>query len=457
MQNDNKRIEMLSRGSIGKTLFILSAPAIAGMLVMALYNLADTFFVGLLRDTTAIAATGIVFPLFQLVGAVGLTFGMGAASVISRRLGADDPDGAKQTAATAMYSAVFFGIVLAISGILFIRPILILFGATDSILNQAELYGRIIIGGSFFQVINMTTNNLLRSEAASIHSSMGQISGAVLNIILDPIFIFVLDLGITGAAIATVISQAFSTAFLLSFYVRKKGVLEPLDIRHVSVKKKTYEDIMTLGFPTFTRQIMGSVSFALLNNAAGVHGDSAIAAVSIINRIFMLLLMSLMGVAQGLQPLAGYNYGAKNYKRVFSTINLVFRISFFVGLCAGLLAFVFSADIIRIFTPDDTEVIRLGSMAIRLMSLFLVPTCLVLMFGGVFQALGDGRSALLLAAGQQGLFMIPLLVILPIVMGLPGVFMAQPLGFFFAFVIGAIMMKKTLKGIHIAEKANLSR
>ena len=345
MNRNTRRITMLARGPVGPTLFKLSAPAIAGMVVMAVYNVVDTVFVSLLRDTTAIAATGIVFPLFQLIGAVGLTFGMGAASVISRKLGANDYDAANQAGATAFYSSVGVGLALSLTGAIFITPILTLFGATETILEEATLYGRVILGGSVFQVVNMTTNNLLRSEGASGHSSIGQIIGAVLNIALDPIFIFALDMGVTGAAVATVIAQAGSTLFLLAYYALRKGVLAPTNPRHVRLRLATYRAIMVLGFPTFVRQILGSLSFGVLNNAAG---------------------------------------------------------------------FVLAPSIIRFFAPQDPAVVEMGSFAMRAMSVALIPIGLVVMFGGIFQALGDGRSALVLAAGQQGAFLIPLVLVLMI-------------------------------------------
>jgi putative MATE family efflux protein len=443
-----KRIELLARGPVGKTLLQLSAPAIAGMLVMAIYNVVDTFFVSLLRDTTAVAATGIVFPIFQLIGSIGLTFGMGAASVISRRLGEGNYEGANRAGATALYTALGIGLLFAFFGSIFIRPILTLFGATESILQAAILYGRIIIAGSIFQVANMTLNNLLRSEGAALHSSTGQILGAVLNIILDPIFIFVFKMGITGAAVATVISQGISTLYLASFFFRDKGVLSPLKRSFFHPKAATYREIMILGFPTFVRQILGSISFGIVNNAAGVYGDSAIAAISVTFRLFMLLLMGLMGLAQGLQPLVGYNFGARQFDRVRRAIRIVFVSAGSVGFLTGMGAFLFAPGLISIFTPHDVEVIAMGTMAIRFMSLTLVPVALVLMFGGIFQALGDGRSALLLAAGQQGLFLIPLVLILPRFFGLAGVFASQPAGFFLAFLIGIPLLKKALSKLH---------
>lgn len=443
MNRNTRRITMLAEGRVGPTLFKLSAPAIAGMVVMAVYNVVDTIFVSLLRDTTAIAATGIVFPLFQLIGAVGLTFGMGAASVISRKLGANDYDAANEAGATAFYSSVGVGLALSLAGAIFITPILMLFGATETILAEATLYGRVILGGSVFQVVNMTTNNLLRAEGASGHSSVGQILGAVLNIALDPIFIFVLDMGVTGAAVATVIAQAGSTLFLLTYYALRKGVLAPTDPRNVRLRLATYRAIMALGFPTFVRQILGSLSFGVLNNAAGAYGESAIAAISVTLRIFMLMFMSLIGLAQGLQPLVGYNYGAKAFDRVRAAIRIVFATTVTIGLAAGTAGFVLAPSIIRFFAPQDPAVVEMGSFAMRAMSVALIPVGLVVMFGGIFQALGDGRSALVLAAGQQGAFLIPLVIVLPLWLGIDGVFLAQPAGFVLAFTLGLVLMIRT--------------
>jgi putative MATE family efflux protein len=445
----SERIEMLARGSVGSTLLKLSAPAIAGMLVMAIYNVVDTFFVSLLRDTSAVAATGIVFPIFQLIGAIGLTFGMGAASVISRKLGENDHEAADRTAATALYSALAVGIVFSICGAVFIHPLLTLFGATESILETASLYGRIIIGGSIFQVSNMTLNNLLRSEGAAMHSSTGQIIGAVLNIALDPLFIFAFDMGVAGAAAATVISQAVSTLYLGSFYFRGKGSIDPFRRANFHPSVATYRAIMILGVPTLVRQILGSISFGIVNNAAGEYGDSAIAAISVTFRLFSLLLMGLMGLGQGLQPLAGYNYGARQFDRVRATIRIVFTIAIAVGAVAGGFAFLFAPSIMRIFTPQDAEVIAMGSESMRIMAVALVPVGLVIMFGGVFQALGDGRSALILAAGQQGLFLIPLVLILPRIFGLTGLFAAQPAGFVLAFLIGLLLLRKRLAALRL--------
>jgi len=315
----------------------------------------------------------------------------------------------------------------------------------------------VIIGGAAFVVVNMTVNNLLRAEGASLYSSMGQISGAVLNIVLDPIFIFVLDMGITGAAVATVISQGFSTLVLLSFYARRRGMLTPLNLAYFRLRWETYRALMTLGVPTFVRQILGSISFGILNNAAGAYGDSAIAALSVTLRLFMLLAMGLMGFAQGLQPLAGYSYGAQAYDRLRHAMRLSFGVTTAVGIAAGLVAFIFAQPIMYFFAPQDPVVVSMGTTALRLIAVSLVPVGLVIMFGGVFQALGDGRSALLLAAGQQGLFLIPLVLILPRFFGVAGVFAAQPAGFVLAFFVGLALFRRVHRSIELRQAAAAAR
>lgn len=450
----NKRIELIARGEIGRALFKLSAPAVAGMLVMSLYNVVDTFFVSLLKDTTAVAATGVVFPLFQLTGAIGLTFGIGAASVISRRLGEEDQEAAERTASTAFYSALIVGVLFALVGLIYMPRILVLFGATPTILDAAVLYGRLIICGSVFVVLNMCLNNLLRSEGASLHSSTGQILGAVLNIILDPIFIFTFDMGLAGAAAATVIAQAIGSLYLLSYYLRGKGVLHPLSLTHFRPGRTIYAPMMALGVPTLVRQVLGSISMSFLNNAAGEYGDEAIAATSIVFRIFMLLLMSLMGVAQGLQPLVGYNFGAGNIPRVRETIRKVLITTVLFCGTAGIIAYFFAPGIISIFAAGDATVLGLGVLALRLIAIALIPTGLVLMFGGIFQALGDGTSALLLAAGQQGLFLIPLVLFLPRIFGVTGVVAALPSGFLLAFGVALVLYAKTRRKLDEREESS---
>lgn len=443
----------MAHDAVGKALLKLSAPAILGMTVIAIYNVVDTFFVSLLRDTAAIAATGVVFPLFQLVAAIGLTFGIGAASIISRRLGEKNYRAANKAGATAFYSAVAVGIIFSIVGVIYIKPLLSAFGATDTILEAAATYGGIIVGGSFFQAGNMALNNILRSEGASLYSSIGQILGAVLNIILDPIFIFTFDMGIEGAAVATIISQAASILFLLAYYFRGNGVIQPHLFKYFNPTLHTYREIMSLGIPTLVRQVLGGVSFGVLNNAAGKYGgDDAIAALSVNLRLFSLLLMAIIGLSQGLQPLAGYNYGAKNFARVKQSFKISLSVA--IGFCfvVGIAGYFFARDIMLIFAPHDLEVIKMGVLAIRLTTFTLIPVGFSVIIGGAFQALGDGRSALILAAGQQGAFLIPLVFILPEMMQLTGVFAAQPASFLLTSLIGAVLFYNTIMKLRREEQ-----
>ncbi len=447
-EEGNKRIEALAEGRIGKTLLSLSIPTVAGMLVMAVYNIVDTFFVGMLRDATSLAATGVVFPIFQLIGAVGLTFGIGAASVISRRLGEDKYEEAQKTGVTAFYTTLFIGLGFSFLGALFAAPLLRLFGATDSIIAEAAGYGRIILGGAVFQILNMSVGNMLRAEGAASHASIGQILGAVLNIILDPIFIFGLNMGVAGAAAATVIAQGVGTLYLMSVYFRGKTVLRITRFAYFTPKRWIYAGIMAVGTPTLARQVLGSVSMGLLNNAAGRFGDVALAAMSVNFRIFMLVMAVLIGMSQGLQPLAGYNYGASQFNRVRGTLKISMLFSLGFAGCAGLILAIFAPTIIGIFAPQNEAVIQVGAMGLRLTSAGAVPMACAVVFGGFFQALGKAKASLLLALGQQGIFLVPMALLLPMFFGIEGVFAAMPVAFTMAFAVGLILLQRVLRELN---------
>ncbi len=419
----NDRTEMLRRGNIGKTLRILVVPAVIAMLVNAIYNVVDTAFIGLLHDTASIGASAVLFPIFMLVGAIGLTFGIGAASVISRKLGENKPGDAKRSASTAFYTCMIAGIAFAVCGNIFIEPVLRVFGATDTILSRAVIYGRIIIGGSVFQVLNMCMNNMLRSEGASAYSGRALMMGGILNIILDPVFMFVFKMGLAGAAVATITAQLISTVYLLRFFLMKKGVLR-IKISDFHPAPGTYRDIMIIGLPTFARQVLVSISMGMLNNAAGIYGDAAVAAIGISLRVLSLVMMVIFGIGQGLQPLAGYNYGARRYDRVILSTNKAIIWSVVFTAVMTILFWAFTQQIVSMFTRDY-EVIDIGVKAIRYMSSALLLVGIMNVYAALFQALGKGIQAGVLAVARQGLFFIPVVLILPRLFGLNGILFSQ--------------------------------
>ncbi|WP_319476839.1 MATE family efflux transporter [Marispirochaeta aestuarii] len=432
-----QRIELLRSGEIGTALRTLAIPAATAMMVNAIYNVVDTAFIGMLNDTAAIGAAAILFPIFMLIGAIGLTFGMGSASLISRQLGEQNVEGAISTASTAFYSTLIIGVTFAIFGNIYIEEILILFGATDTILDRAVLYGRIIIGGSFFQILNMCMNNLLRAEGAARYSSIALITGGVLNIIFDPVFMFVLDFGLAGAALATISAQMVSTLYLLYYFLSDRGVLK-IRLRDFSPRLGLYRDIMTIGLPTFFRQVLTSIAMGMFNNAAAAYGDPAVAAIGIVMRVVSLLMMAIFGIGQGLQPLAGYNFGARQFSRVIDATKKALTWSTVFAGCMAAAFFVFARWIVLAFSQDP-EVVTLGVRAFRFLSTTMIFVGSQVVFSTLFQALGKGRQAGVLAVARQGLFFIPLVLILPRLWGLNGVFLAQPVADILAFIVTAVL------------------
>lgn len=444
---NTKNTKLLAEAPVPKALRKLATPAIIAMMVGAVYNLVDTFFIGMLNDTAALGAATILFPVFMLISAIGLTFGMGAASVISRKLGEKEYDEASTVASTAFFSSLAVGIIASLAGLVFISPLLRLFGATESILKESMIYGSIIIGGSVFQMINMTMNNMIRAEGAAKTSGIAISMGALLNIILDPIFMFGLDMGLAGAAAATITGQGISTLFLLSFYLRKKSVLK-LSPRGFHPSKRIYKAIMTIGTATFVRQVLASLAMGVLNNAAAPFGDSAIAAIGITMRTLSLPMMVLFGFLQGFMPLAGYSYGAQNYSRLKESINFALRWTTAFSLIASIVFIGGSHTIVGLFT-SDSMVLQQGTTALRMFSLPMPLMGLLMTYAFLYQALGRGRPSLFLAAARQGFFFVPFALILPKLFGIYGLFAIQPAADLLTVVITlflALKINRELKG-----------
>ncbi|MBI9102382.1 MAG: MATE family efflux transporter [Spirochaetales bacterium] len=447
MTNDRELI--LKEAPVNKAITSLAVPAIIGMMVNAVYNIVDTLFVGMLHDTTALGATTVLFPIFMLISAVGMTFGMGTATVISRKLGKQDKEAASHAVSTAFFTTLGIAIIFTILGTIFVTPLLRLFGATETILDQAEIYGSIIIAFSVFQMLNMNMNNALRAEGAAKMSAAAIALGAVLNIILDPVFMFVLDMGLAGAAVATVTGQGISTIFLLSYYLRKKSMVR-LSLRRFQPSVSIYKQIMAIGIPTFLRQALSSFAMAMLTNAAAPFGDSAIAAIGITLRVSMMPMMVLFGFSQGFQPMAGYAYGAKNYARVRESVKFSIGWTTKFATAVGVLLFIFAGLIMSAFTRDP-EVLERGTLALRL-SVIIMPTLgIQLIYAFLYQALGRGKPSLLLAVARQGIFFLPLVLIMPGLLGLTGVYIAQPIADALTVGVSIILAVKINRELKIKE------
>lgn len=405
------KTHLMGEGEIKKTLLNLSIPAIIAMLISAIYNLTDTAFIGMLHDTAAIGAVSVTFPIFLVVAAIGQGLGIGSASYISRCLGAKKNEAANKIASTALGSAIVIGILCAVFGLIFIEDILKFIGASPTIMPYAVNYSVPLIICALFSIVNMTLNNIIRSEGSSKYSMFAIIIGAVLNVVLDPIFIFPLDMGVEGAAIATVIGQAFSTLYLLLYFIKKKSLIT-IDLKSFRFSKEIYAQILKIGIPAFFMQFLASLSISFLNNAAVAYGDAAVAATGITIRLNTLLLYVLIGYSQGFQPFIGYNYGAKKYKRVKDAIkiSLIWTTAFSI---ISTVAFNIGAESLTRAFSKDPEVIKVGVDFIIAVGLLRPLLGFQIIYLTLFQALGKGRQATLLAIGRQGLFFIAAVLILP--------------------------------------------
>jgi putative MATE family efflux protein len=434
---------------IASLLVGLSIPSIIAMLTNAIYNLVDTFFIGRI-GTSAVGAVAVAFPIFNLIGAVGLTYGVGAASYVSRLLGAGEKEQADKAASTALFTSLATGIAFALLGLMYLDPLLTAFGATETIMEYAREYTMIIIMGSIFTMMNMTMNNLVRAEGNAQRFMVAMVSGALLNVALDPIFIFGFGMGIKGAAVATVISQSVSTVIILEYFVRKKSFTN-LSIRLFRFSLHIFSEIFKIGLPTFLRQFLSSFSVALLNNAAGAFGDHAVAAVGITMRVLMLGMMVLFGYGQAFQPVAGYNYGAKKFSRVFEALKFSILVTTVFATFFAIIGMVIPGSIVSIFS-NDPEVIDVGSRALRAVSIFFPSFGFVITFTVLFQALGKGFAAGLLSMSKQGLFLIPAIIVLPRLFELNGVIYAQTIADFFTLFVASILAMMIVKKLKAQSK-----
>ena len=415
----------------------MGIPTMVGMLVNAFYNLVDAYFVGGLGESQ-MGAISVVYPLGQVVVGLGLLFGNGAASYISRLLGRGDKENADKVASTALYSSVSVGAVIIIISMVFLHPILKLLGATDSILPFAATYAGIYIVSCIFNVFNVTMNNIVTSEGAAKTTMCALLTGAVLNIALDPLFIYVFDLGVAGAAIATAISQVVSTCVYLTYIFRKKSVFH-FRVKDCTYTKETMSEIFKIGIPTLVFQILTSVSISLINNAAGDYGDSAIAGMGVVTRLISMGSLSVFGFIKGFQPIAGYSYGAKKFDRLREAIKTSILWSTVFCVIFGVILALFPTAIVSQFTKGDAEMIRIGAASLRANGISIMLFGFYTVYSSLFLALGKGREGFILGACRQGICFIPVILLLPMVWGLNGIMYAQPIADVLSAVITVFM------------------
>ena len=433
MKERNNKMELLGNAPIPKALMALGIPIMIGMLINALYNLVDAYFVGGLGESQ-MGAISIVFPLGQVVVGLGLMFGNGAASYLSRLLGRGDKDTANKVASTALYSSVLVGAIIIILATIFLKPILTLLGATDTIMPYALTYARIYVVSCIFNVFNVTMNNIVTSEGAAKTTMCALLLGAILNIGLDPIFIYVLEMGVAGAAIATAISQLVSTLVYLNYVLRKKSAFT-FSVREFAPTKQMMAEILKIGVPTLTFQLLTSLSIALINRAANGYGDAVIAGMGAVTRVTSMGTLVVFGFLKGFQPIAGFSYGAKKFDRLQETIKTSILWSTIFCVIVGLLMAVFSTQIISQFTDGNAEMISVGQKSLIANGFSFMLFGFYTVYSSLFLALGKGTAGFILGACRQGICFVPVILILPVLWGLNGILYAQPI----ADVISAVI------------------
>ena len=400
----------------------LAVPTIMSMLVTSFYNMADTFFVGKL-NTQSTAAVGVVFSLMAILQAVGFFFGHGSGNYISRQLGAGNTEEAEKMSAVGFFSSFCAGIVIMAVCILFIKPLAYALGSTPTILPYTVSYLRIILLGAPAMTASLVLNNQMRFQGSAFYAMIGIVSGAVINIALDPFLIFTCGMGIAGAALATTISQYLSFGFLL-IMIRRGGNIQ-IRFRNFKPSLHFYQEIIRGGSPSLFRQGLASVATICLNHAAGVYGDAAIAGMSIVNRIMMFANSALIGFGQGFQPVCGFNYGAGKYRRVLNAFWFCVRMSLVVLLGLAVLVYVFAPELVTVFRKDDPEVIAVGTAALRYTVIAFPLSSWMVMCNMMLQSIGKGVKASIVASARQGIFFLPLIAILPHFFGLTGVEVCQ--------------------------------
>ncbi len=419
----------------------LAAPTIVSMLVTSFYNMADTFFVSQI-DTSASAAVGVVFSLMAVIQAVGFFFGHGSGNYISRALGRHETEDAERMAAVGFFSALGGGSVIMVFGLLSLRPLARWLGSTETILPYAVSYMRLILIGAPYMTASLVLNNQLRFQGNAFYSMIGLVSGAVLNIALDPLLIFVFDMGIAGAALATILSQ-FVSFVLLWIGVQRSGSLS-IRAKNFRPTKTLYLQILNGGTPSLLRQGLGSVATICLNVAAGVYGDAAIAGMSIVTRIMQFANSCLIGFGQGFQPVCGFNYGAKKYGRVKEAFWFCVLSSTGFLVALAVVGYIFAAPIVTVFR-DDAKVIEVGVAALRMQCLTFPLAAWIVMCNMMSQTIGKAFRASFLAVARQGLFFVPAVLILPKLLGLTGVEMSQTAADLISFAFSIPLQASLLK------------
>ncbi|MBR1584521.1 MAG: MATE family efflux transporter [Clostridia bacterium] len=446
----------MTTAPVEKLILKLAVPTMVSMMITSIYNMADTFFVGQIaaggaEATSATAAVGVAFPLMAIIQAFGFMFGHGSGNFISRALGRKDTAEAEKMASTGFFMALLCGIGLMALGLLFLHPLVKLLGSTETILPHATAYIRLILIGCPWMTASLVLNNQLRFQGNALFAMIGIGSGGLINMGLDPLFIFVFDMGVSGAALATILSQFISFCLLLVGTLKSDNL--KIKWKNFTPKPHYILEMLRGGAPSLFRQGIGSVATTVLNNAAAAFGDPAIAAMSIVSRVMMFANSLVIGFGQGFQPVCGFNYGAKQYGRVRRGFFFCVKYSTIFLCCMAALGLIFAPAVISFFRADDPAVIEIGALALRLQCITLPTFGYVMIANMMMQTTAQTMRASIVALGRQGLFFLPLIAVLPMILGLLGIQIAQPIADACTFILALILQTGLLRKIKRLEAA----
>lgn len=438
----------LTTAPVSRVIPAMAVPTIISMLVTSIYNLVDTYYVGLI-NTQATAAVGVVFPVMAIIQSIGFLFGQGSGTYMARHLGARRLDEARQMAATSFVGSIVCGVLMAIVGLILLKPLSILLGSTPTILPYTMQFMGVILLGAPLMTASMVINNQMRFQGNATHAMYGMISGALLNVILVPLFMFTFGLGILGTAIGTVLSQFFG--FIVLWVMSRRGENIPIQLSQASYKWHYQKEILKGGTPSLTRQALASVATLMLNVAAGTYGDAAIAGMSIVSRLAFIIFAIIIGIGQGYQPFCGFNYGAGLYQRLRKGFYFTIMLDLVVILLMCGPAFALAERLVYLLR-NDPEVVAVGAVALRWQLVALPMAAVVTVCNMTLQTTGQSLSANILAAARNGIFFIPLILILPHFLGLKGVEICQAVCDVLAFLLALPLIIYFFKGINKTTK-----
>lgn len=442
------KFDKMANAPVRSLISSLAVPTILTMLVTAVYNMADSFYVGKI-DTTSVAAIGVVFSIMTLLQAVGFALGHGSGIMMSNLLGEKKADLAKKYANVAFFTAIGSGIVLAVIGLFFSQKIAVLLGATNTTAKPAGDYLKYILLGSPFILGSFVLNNQLRYQGSAIYSMVGIVSGSIINIIIDPIFIFNLKLGVKGAAIATIVSQFIGLCLLIFGTFRGDNIR--ISLKAIKPSKGLIGNIARNGLPSLSRQGIQTLATISLNFAAAPFGDSAVAGMSVFNRVMFLGFAIIIGFGQGYQPVCSFNNGAKKYDRVIKGYRFTVVVTTIIITACAVIGFIFAPSLISLFRKDSA-VVELGTRALRY-ECFVMPVLGYCTASNMMmQSLKKSGKATVLALARQGIFYIPLMLTLPRILSEQGLTLAQPVADLLSFAMTIILTAPTVR--HLKQKVD---